>query len=51
MRDRDAGSLVRGLAAPFGERPVGWARDPARRRVSDETGELSREPPWLARYR
>jgi glycosyltransferase involved in cell wall biosynthesis len=51
IRDRDAGSLVRGLAAPFGERPVGWARDPARRRVSDETGELSREPPWLARYR
>ena len=51
IRGRDPGSLVRALAAPFGERPVRWARDAVRRRASDESSELSREPPWLVRYR
>ena len=51
VRERDPGNLVRALAAPFGESPVGWARDAIRRRASDGSSEVLPEPDWLARYR
>jgi hypothetical protein len=51
IRDRDPGNLLRALAAPFGEGPVGWARRAAQRRSPDEPSELALEPSWIARYR
>jgi glycosyltransferase involved in cell wall biosynthesis len=51
VRERDPGNLVRALAVPLGERPLGWARDAIRGRSPDGSSELSQEPVWLARYR
>jgi glycosyltransferase involved in cell wall biosynthesis len=51
FRERDAGNLVRALAAPFGEGLVGSARDAVQRRSSERSSGLSQEPAWLARYR
>jgi glycosyltransferase involved in cell wall biosynthesis len=51
LRNRDPGNLVRAFAAPFGERPVAWARAAVRRPSSERSRDLSSEPPWLTRYR
>jgi len=48
--NRDAGSLVRALVAPFGERPVELMRPLRRGARSDSLDDLG-EPPWLALYR
>jgi hypothetical protein len=51
VRNRDPGSLIRGLLAPLGERPAGWLRTRTRGRSAEEPPEGLGEPDWLALYR
>jgi glycosyltransferase involved in cell wall biosynthesis len=49
VRNRDAASLARAVAAPFGERPVAWLR-PLRGTAARNLGAPG-EPSWLTLYR
>jgi glycosyltransferase involved in cell wall biosynthesis len=51
VRNRDPGDLARAVAAPFGERPVEWARRALGRPRPDESAHGLGEPSWLALYR
>jgi glycosyltransferase involved in cell wall biosynthesis len=51
VTNRDVGSLVRALAAPFGERPVEPLRRSRQRRPSSGSSDGLGEPNWLSLYR
>jgi glycosyltransferase involved in cell wall biosynthesis len=51
VANRDAGSFVRALAAPFGERPLEPLRTFRQRRASPTSSDGPGEPDWLSLYR